>query len=121
MNLHTTAIAACIASHAPIGTRYRLLDVPGTELTDVCPFCQKPSHAKMCDAQRAAMYKPLADDELEFQLEEQDYILERQINALRNELATAHAAIRERDFWLHEASKTIDKYAAKYGPISTLE
>lgn len=59
------AIAALIAMHTPITTQYRLVAVPGTELTDACTICDD-GNCPWCA--RGIAYEPpiYTDDEIAY-------------------------------------------------------
>jgi hypothetical protein len=46
----TEAIAATIAAHTPIGTRYQIVAIPGTELADACKVNTLGTYWQICGA-----------------------------------------------------------------------
>jgi hypothetical protein len=55
----TETIAAFIAANTPIGSTYRLLPIPGTELCDECPCCGAGHTLPNCPTWVAGAGEPL--------------------------------------------------------------
>lgn len=68
----TELIAATIAAHTPIGARYQLVAVPGTELTDACLDCDGAHHVQQCGELRAELGRFDADSTIAWLREELD-------------------------------------------------